>query len=169
MGDSSPLFYCHKCMDAQKVKLELTEVVSSYCEGSEYFLVDIHATPTSNITVFVDGVANITIQKCAEISRHLEQFLESSGLVGEKYILEVSSPGMDSPLRVQQQYDKSIGKEVEILMLNGDKNIGTLTGYDDAQLFLDKKIQGKNKKEQIVEAVALDRKDIKTTKKYFSF
>lgn len=169
MGDSSPLFYYHKLMDAQKVKIELTDVVSKYCEGTEFFLVDIHATPTANITVFVDGKTNITIEKCAEISRHLEQFLESNGLVGEKYILEVSSPGMDSPLRVPQQYEKAIGREVDVLMLGGEKHLGILTGYDDKQLFLEKKVQGKTKKEQILENIALNRMDIKTTKKYFSF
>jgi ribosome maturation factor RimP len=156
-------------MDAQKVKIELTDVVSKYCEGTEFFLVDIHATPTSNITVFVDGKTNITIEKCAELSRHLEHFLESNGLVGEKYILEVSSPGMDSPLRVPQQYEKAIGKEVDVLMLSGEKHLGILTGYDDIQLILEKKVQGKTKKDIVVECIALHRNEIKTIKKYFSF
>ena len=156
-------------MDAQKVKQELTEEVSKYCQGSEYYLVDIHATPTGTITIFVDGITNITIEKCAQISRHVEHFLESNGLVGEKYILEVSSPGMDSPLRVPQQYDKAIGKEVEILLLNGEKIICTLLGYDDSSLSVEKKVQGKTKKDIVVESLVLERKDIKTTKKYFSF
>ena len=156
-------------MDAQKVKQELTEEVSKYCQGSEYYLVDIHATPTGTITIFVDGITNITIEKCAQISRHVEHFLESNGLVGEKYILEVSSPGMDSPLRVPQQYDKAIGKEVEILLLNGEKIICTLIGYDDSSLSVEKKVQGKTKKDIVVESLVLERKDIKTTKKYFSF
>lgn len=156
-------------MDAQKVKQELTEEVSKYCQGSEYYLVDIHATPTGTITIFVDGITNITIEKCAQISRHVEHFLESNGLVGEKYILEVSSPGMDSPLRVPQQYDKAIGKEVEILLLNGEKIICTLLGYDDSSLSVEKKVQGKTKKDIVVESLVVERKDIKTTKKYFSF
>lgn len=156
-------------MDAQKVKQELTEEVSKYCQGSEYYLVDIHATPTGTITIFVDGITNITIEKCAQISRHVEHFLESNGLVGEKYILEVSSPGMDSPLRVPQQYDKAIGKEVEILLLNGEKIICTLIGYDDSSLSVEKKVQGKTKKDIVVESLVLERKEIKTTKKYFSF
>jgi len=156
-------------MDAQKVKQELTEEVSKYCQGSEYYLVDIHATPTGTITIFVDGITNITIEKCAQISRHVEHFLESNGLVGEKYILEVSSPGMDSPLRVPQQYDKAIGKEVEILLLNGEKIICTLIGYDDSSLSVEKKLQGKTKKDIVVESLVLERKEIKTTKKYFSF
>lgn len=156
-------------MDAQKVKQELTEEVSKYCQGSEYYLVDIHATPTGTITIFVDGITNITIEKCAQISRHVEHFLESNGLVGEKYILEVSSPGMDSPLRVPQQYDKAIGKEVEILLLNGEKIICTLIGYDDSSLSVEKKVQGKTKKDIVVESLVVERKDIKTTKKYFSF
>ena len=156
-------------MDAQKVKQELTEEVSKYCQGSEYYLVDIHATPTGTITIFVDGITNITIEKCAQISRHVEHFLESNGLVGEKYILEVSSPGMDNPLRVPQQYDKAIGKEVEILLLNGEKIICTLIGYDDSSLSVEKKLQGKTKKDIVVESLVLERKEIKTTKKYFSF
>ena len=156
-------------MDAQKVKQELTEEVSKYCQGSEYYLVDIHATPTGTITIFVDGITNITIEKCAQISRHVEHFLESNGLVGEKYILEVSSPGMDSPLRVPQQYDKAKGKEVEILLLNGEKIICTLLGYDDSSLSVEKKVQGKTKKDIVVESLVVERKDIKTTKKYFSF
>ena len=66
----------------------------------------------------------------------MEAYLEENGLVGEKYTMEVSSPGMGSPLLVEQQYEKSINKPVEVLMDSGIKIEGTLLSKDENSITL---------------------------------
>jgi ribosome maturation factor RimP len=118
--------------------------------------------------VFADGVKNITIDECADISRHLEIFLETNHLVKENYTLEVSSPGMDQPFKVPDQFRKQTGKEVEVVLKNGNKIIGTLLRADENGIVVHEQLKKKNKPEKETEH-DLSFADIKTVKKYFNF
>ncbi len=62
--------------------------------------------------IFVDTDAGITVDKCAEISRDLAH--ELSGVVEDLYQLEVSSPGLDRPLRLLRQYHKNIERKLKV-------------------------------------------------------
>ena len=115
----------------EKLKTVINEILAPFVDERALFIVDIKVSASSKIMVFVDGMENIRIEQCAEISRFLEAYLEENGLVGEKYTMEVSSPGMGSPLLVEQQYEKSINKPVEVLMDSGIKIEGTLLSKDE--------------------------------------
>lgn len=148
---------------------QIWQTLETYFGDTPYFVVDVQVTPTQKISVFADGVANITIDKCAEISRFLENYLETNGLVGEKYWLEVSSPGMDEPLKVPQQYQKTIGREVEVLLFSGIKEIGILKAFSESGIQIE--IPEEKKKKEIIPAVVKDIPfdEIKYTKKHFVF
>jgi ribosome maturation factor RimP len=151
------------------LKERITDKLNEYFEGSDLFLVDVKASPQDKITVFVDAEKNIPIERCVEISRMLEEFLEQESLVRENYILEVSSPGMDQPLKVKQQYVKAIGRQVEVLQKDGIKLEGILKNlHDDGgiSLQIDKMNKGKLLSSETVE-VAFE--DIKTVKKLITF
>src|SRR5215212_4265702 len=77
---------------------EIKEMVSSKLEGTDCFIVDIKVHP-GKITVLLDKPSGIQIEECAEINRHLLSNLEGRGIL-EKSGIEVSSPGMDEPLKV---------------------------------------------------------------------
>jgi ribosome maturation factor RimP len=148
---------------------QIWQTLETYFGETPFFVVDVHVTPTQRISVFADGEANITIDKCAEISRFLENHLETNGLVGEKYWLEVSSPGMDEPLKVPQQYKKTIGREVEVQLFSGIKEIGILKGFSENGIQIE--IPEEKKKKEIIPAVVKDIPfdEIKYTKKHFVF
>lgn len=148
---------------------QIRQTLETYFGDTPFFVVDVHVTPTQRISVFADGEANITIDKCAEISRFLENYLETNGLVGEKYWLEVSSPGMDEPLKVPQQYKKTIGREVEVLLFSGIKEIGILKDFSENGIQIE--IPEEKKKKEIIPAVIKDIPfdEIKYTKKHFVF
>jgi ribosome maturation factor RimP len=55
-----------------------------------------------------------TIEDCAQVSRALERYLEDAGGVGERYVLEVSSPGIERPLRKPGDYERFAGREVSV-------------------------------------------------------
>lgn len=92
------------------------------------FLVEVRIKPTNNIKLFLDGDNGITVEKCIQINRALYKQLEGSGLVpADDFSLEVSSPGLDEPLKLFRQYKKNIGRPVEVLLKDGTKVEGKLT------------------------------------------
>jgi ribosome maturation factor RimP len=146
----------------EKLKTVIKEILAPFVDERALFIVDIKVSASSKIMVFVDGMENIRIEQCAEISRFLEAYLEENGLVGEKYTMEVSSPGMGSPLLVEQQYEKSINKPVEVLMDSGIKIEGTLLSKDENSITLkvEKKVKQKVVEEQEVNIPRLNIKSI---------
>lgn len=56
----------------------------------------------------------VTADDCAAVSRSLERYLEGAGLVGPRYVLEVSSPGLERPLRWPDQWRRFIGQRARV-------------------------------------------------------
>lgn len=56
----------------------------------------------------------VTTEDCAAVSRSLERFLESRGLVGPRYVLEVSSPGVERPLRWPEHWRRFVGSQARV-------------------------------------------------------
>jgi ribosome maturation factor RimP len=97
-------------------------------EEPVYFLVDLRIKPTNNIKVFLDGDSGITIEKCVRVNRMLYKKLEESGMYPDgDFSLEVSSAGLDEPLKSFRQYKKNIGRPVEVMLLDGSVKEGLLT------------------------------------------
>jgi ribosome maturation factor RimP len=79
-----------------------------------------------------DG-ARITIDECAQISRALEPRLDASGLVGENYVLEVSSPGLERPLRNADDWRRFAGRTAKVLAPSlGGRIEVEVVGVDDS-------------------------------------
>jgi ribosome maturation factor RimP len=75
----------------------------------------------------------ITADDCAGISRSLERFLESSAMVGPRYVLEVSSPGIERPLRWPEHWRRFIGQRARVRAerLGGRRQVEILAVPDD--------------------------------------
>jgi ribosome maturation factor RimP len=101
----------------------IKELVSHYIGGTDIFLVEILVKPGNVITVHVDRPEGISIDQCVKISRYLNENLDREV---EDYSLEVSSPGLGGAFRVKQQYDKNLGREIEVLYTDGIKVTGKL-------------------------------------------
>jgi len=130
---------------------------------SLYFLVEVRIKPTNNVKVFLDGDQGISIEKCVQVNRALYKQLEESGLFpGDDFSLEVSSPGLDEPLKLLRQYKKNIGRQVEILLQDGVKREGRLLEVSEDGIVVEE-TKGKNKKKEVIShALLFD--NIKTTK-----
>ncbi|HJW28237.1 MAG TPA: hypothetical protein VJ508_03200, partial [Saprospiraceae bacterium] len=107
---------------------------SAFEEGrcGEYYLVDLEAKPTGHISVFIDGDEGVSLDTCTQISRVLEKILDQEPTLGGIYQLEVSSPGVNRPLKFPRQYLKHTGRTLKIEMTSGEKLEGILknTGHD---------------------------------------
>jgi ribosome maturation factor RimP len=128
-----------------------------------YFLVDVRIKPTNNVKVFIDGDQGISIEKCVQVNRALYKKLEEAALFpGGDFSLEVSSPGLDEPLKLHRQYKKNIGRQVEVLLQDGAKVEGKLIEVAEDGIIVEQ-TKGKNKKKEVVSHTYLF-DNIKTTK-----
>lgn len=116
------------------LKEKIENELSNYFENTNLFLVDVKVLSNGKIEVFADGNNNITIDECAQISRHLHHFLEENGLLNDNMSLDVSSPGMDEPLKVAKQFQKQLHKKVDVVLKNGLKIGGELLAADENQI-----------------------------------
>jgi ribosome maturation factor RimP len=132
-------------------------------EESAYFLVEVRIKPTNNVKVFLDGDQGISIEKCVQVNRALYKRLEESGLFpADDFSLEVSSPGLDEPLKMLRQYRKNIGRLVEVVLQDGSRKEGRLTEVSEDGIIIEETI-GKNKKKEVISHTFLF-DNIKTTK-----
>lgn len=93
------------------------------------------------LRVFIDKEGGITVDDCELVSRAFEEILDREDYISENYIFEVSSPGLDRPLKKEKDFARSIGKDVEVKLykaINKEKEfVGVLTAYDDETITLE--------------------------------
>jgi ribosome maturation factor RimP len=119
-------------------------------EEPVYFLVSVQIRPINNIRVFIDGDEGITIEKCVKINRSLyKQIVENELFVDGSFSLEVSSPGVDEPLKMTRQYVKNTGRTLELETTDGLKLEGKLMAADEVGFELEEE-KGKGKKKELI-------------------
>jgi ribosome maturation factor RimP len=130
-------------------------------EEPEYFCVNLKIKPTNNIKIFLDGDNGITIEKCVKINRKLYKLIEESGIYPEgDFSLEISSPGLDEPLKLSRQFAKNIGRSLEIVFKDETKCEGKLIASTDADIIVET-TEGKGKK-AVTQQVLIPVENIKT-------
>jgi ribosome maturation factor RimP len=128
-----------------------------------YFLVDIKIKPTNNVKVYIDGDQGISIEKCIQYNRALYRKLEETALFPNgDFSLEVSSPGLDEPLKLHRQYKKNIGRQVELVLQDGSRIEGRLLEVSEDGIIVEE-TRGRNKKKEVIDHTFLF-DNIKTTK-----
>ena len=150
-------------MANETIKVVESLVQALLANDSGYFLVEVRIKPTNNFKIFIDGDQGITIEKCVQINRGLYKKLEELGLfpTGD-FSLEVSSPGLDEPLKLLRQYKKNIGRQVELILQDGSKKEGRLMEVSEDGIIIEE-TKGKNKKKEVINHTFLF-DNIKTTK-----
>ena len=81
------------------------------------------------LRIFIDKKGGITIDDCAGISRELGDLIEAENIIGLSYVLEVSSPGLNRPLRKENDFIRSIGKMVQLRMSRPVNKRSNFTGF----------------------------------------
>jgi ribosome maturation factor RimP len=128
-----------------------------------YFLVEIKIKPTNNVKLFLDGDQGVTIEKCISWNRALYKKIEEENLFPNgDFSLEVSSPGVDEPLKLFRQYKKNVGRTVEVILKDGIKVTGIMVDVTEDAITVEE-TKGKNKKKEVLQHVFLF-DQIKSTK-----
>ncbi|GAB1446483.1 MAG: ribosome maturation factor RimP [Cyclobacteriaceae bacterium] len=130
----------------------ITELVASLLlKEPHLFLVDIVISGNrvqKKVVVIIDGDEGVTIENCAKLSRALSAELDDEELVPENYALEVTTPGVDFPLKLKRQYKKHIGRGFKISLIDKSEIKGKLIGSTEE--FIELEIEEKiNKKKEV--------------------
>ena len=158
-------------MQAETVIQAIEEKINQLLAGHpSHFLVEIRIKPTNNIKVFVDADEGVILSDLINYNRKLYKQLEESGMFPNgDFSLEVSSPGLDEPLKLFRQYKKNIGRFVEVTMKEGidNKVEGKLIDTTEDGIVVETET-GKGKKKEIKqESILFDQ--IKQTKIQIKF
>ena len=138
-------------------KLKVLEIVRDTLEGSDKYLVNLKITTDNRIYIDLDGDNGINIDDCIEVSRAVESQLDREV---EDFELQVSSAGADSPLKMPRQYQRHIGRRLEIVMMDGREMEATLQEADDKGIT----VRTKGTKKAAPEVLTLAFVDIRTAR-----
>ena len=118
---------------------------------ADFFIVEIKLHSNNKLEVFVDSDTSLPLSKCQKISRYLEHHIDENQWLGEKYIIEVSSPGISRPLTLVRQYRKNIGRKLAIHFLEDGvkKREGKLVDANETACFIEEKVVLKEGKKKI--------------------
>jgi len=141
-------------------KQKIAALVEEFINGTTLFLVAIKVSSANRITVLADKNEGITIDECAAMHKHIENNFDREK---EDFELQVSSPGLDSPFVVIEQYFKNEGKKVEVIDNEGSKYAGKLKNITEGGFELEVEIKVKGKSKELKE-ISFNFDQIKATK-----
>jgi ribosome maturation factor RimP len=154
--------------DANVLKKIEDFVIEITSQWETVFLVEIKIAPANEIKVFLDADDGVTIEKCTFVNKALYKYIEESGLFPDgNFSLEVSSPGIDAPLKLHRQYEKNIGRKIEVMLNDGNKVEGTLINLIENEIVLEEKTGKGNK--TIIKTTSIFFNQIKHTKVLVTF
>jgi len=128
-------------------KDDIQKILEDYPGREGLFVVDLRIDRNNRISLFIDRMEGITIEECVKVSRLIEHSLDREK---EDFELMVSSPGLDMPFQVREQYLKNIGKRLKIKLEDNSEVKGRLAAVTKDGIVLEKekkeKKKGKGKK-----------------------
>ncbi len=122
--------------------------VREFIEGTGIFLVAVRVSSSNKITVLADRKEGITIDDCVNIHRMIENTFDRDT---EDYELQVSSPGLEMPFGVIEQYYKNEGSKVSVVDNEGNKYTGILKNVTVGGFDLETEIKLKGQKKETKE------------------
>jgi len=137
--------------------------------NSDVFLVECRVKTDNKIRVFIDSERGVTIEDCITLSRHIEGYLDREQ---EDFALDVSSAGLDLPLRIPRQYKKNIGRNVDVVMNDGTEIKGKIIEATDEYFTVLPEIKKRPKKNTEIEPpqpISINYTDQKNTKIILTF
>lgn len=161
-GGCCPLFICLLMIDKEKI----VDIATQWLEASDAVLVGVKCSATNVVEVLIDSLVGVQIDKCIELSRHIESHFDREV---EDFELTVASYSVSDPFVHQVQFQKNVGRQVEIIMsVGGAKVKGEFVEFDDESVSIkyEKKVEveGKKRKQLMEFTDKISRSEIKTIK-----
>jgi ribosome maturation factor RimP len=123
---------------------QVLELMEPILEDSGFELVDVEYLMEHGrwvLRLYIDTEAGVTLDECARVSREMGDLMDVHDVIPHRYVLEVSSPGLNRPLRKQRDFARVVGKRIKVRTtapIEGRRNFkGTLTGLQEAHLVME--------------------------------
>jgi len=120
------------------------DLIEPTLQGSEIKLVDVEYKKIGKdwtLRVLIDKNQGVTVFDCQKLSREIEDLIEIHELIKDHYVLEVSSPGLDRPLKKESDFVRNKGKQIQVNtdspINNSRINTGTIRDFSNSTLFLE--------------------------------
>ncbi len=121
---------------AGRIEAEVEKIVEELLENTALELVAVDYVKERDwyLRVFIDKEGGVDLDDCQDLSRKLEELLDAQDIIKTSYILEVSSPGLDRELKKPRDFQREMGKDIDVSLfapLDGKKVVtGPLSAYD---------------------------------------
>jgi len=136
-------------MNIEKRVIELVE--EKIADRPDLFLVDVQMHGSGILSILVDGDNGVAISDCVAISRHVGFHLEEENAIEQAYRLEVSSPGIDTPLKSLRQFQKNINRSLKVKLKDGNIREGKLMSADDSGITIQESNKEKGRQAVLLE------------------
>ncbi len=151
-------------------KAKIVEIAEQKLQGTDMFVVECTTSYANDLELIIDSDTSIKIENCIALSRAIEAEFDREE---EDFALTVASAGIGSELKLLRQYQKVLGKSVEVLLRDGTKIIAKLDAIENEALTLSyeekQTIEGKKKKQMVLVTNTYPLEDIKYTKEHLDF
>lgn len=128
---------------ANRVEEAVEKLAEKVLADTEYEVVDVEYVKERDwyLRVFIDKDGGVGLDDCQKVSNLLGDKIDETNIIKDRYILEVSSPGLDRALKKEKDFKRELGKKVDITLykaVDGNKNLtGALTGYTKDTITID--------------------------------
>ncbi|BDD10343.1 ribosome maturation factor RimP [Fulvitalea axinellae] len=141
-------------MKQEELKSLIRELAEGLLDNEEYFVVGVvfgSAPGSVSVRILLDGDNGISIDECGKLSRALGDVIEERELFAGKYVLEVSTPGIDYPLEGLRRYRKNIGRVLKVTFLDKEEKPakGELLAVDEDSITINEEIKEKGKGKKV--------------------
>ncbi|HFA47458.1 MAG TPA: hypothetical protein ENJ95_00415, partial [Bacteroidetes bacterium] len=137
-------------MDAFFIEEKINHLLAEKFQEEDFtdcFLVGIELHK-NKLDVFIDSDSGLSLRQCQGVSRYLESYLDEEQVLGEKYTLEVSSPGLSRPLKMVRQYKKNIGRKLKIALQDGTEKTAELKAVGESSITVEEILTVREKKKK---------------------
>jgi len=149
---------------------QIESLILEKLKADNVFVVELSVSPSNAISVTLDSEEGINVSYCIDISRLIEHNLDREA---EDFSLEVSTAGLDQPLKLPRQYKKNVGRNVDVITQEDKKLTGKLIEATDTGFTIETeekvKLEGKKKKELRITPQMFKFEDVKSVKIVVSF
>ena len=146
-------------------KVRIQKLVDEFlAENEQMFLVSLKIGGGNQIEVLIDSFQGIKMRDCVKLSRHIEGNLDREQ---EDFALQIASAGLSEPFKLFKQYEKNVGRKVDVKLKGGEKILGTILSVEEGKgIVLETKRREKigKKKQVVVKQQELTFKQIDQTK-----
>jgi ribosome maturation factor RimP len=130
-------------MGKPSIHQAVAKIIEPITQEENIELVDVEykkVGKTLALRIYIDKKLGITLDDCQRISRQVEDLIEVHDVIADPYVLEVSSPGLDRPLKKERDFIRNKEKRVQIKSfspINGKKRrVGTVQDFKSGTLYL---------------------------------